>query len=242
MRIHGSAKKMPVLVPIGVNEEGQQVVLGLRAGDKESPSSWQEFFKDLKRRGLDCSEVLLGIMGGLPSLERVFEDEFPTAEVQRCQIRVTRNVLATVPRKLKKVIADEVRSICYASSRKKALKFFDQFKTYRENELPSPVKCLEASLDSCLTYLKVREEEWICHRTTNVTERVNKEFKRKTKPIEILAGGISCYTLLAFVCLQMELKTHRKSGEQPAFPSKTGRKQFPTKSLTVPVAPRIRFP
>jgi len=210
MRVNGSVEKVPVLVAIGVNEEGHRTVLGLQAGDKESASNWREFFKDLKRRGLDCNKVLLGIMDGLPGLERVFEDEFPAAKVQRCQIHVTRNVLAKVPRKLKKVIADEIRSIFYASSREKALEFFDQFKTRWEKELPSAVKCLEASLDSCLTYLEFPEEEWICLRTTNVIERLNKEFKRRTKPMEILAGERSCYTLLAFVCLKMELKWRSK--------------------------------
>ena len=210
MRVNGSVEKVPVLVAIGVNEEGHRTVLGLQAGDKESASNWREFFKDLKRRGLDCNKVLLGIMDGLPGLEKVFEDEFPAAKVQRCQIHVTRNVLAKVPRKLKKVIADEIRSIFYASSREKALEFFDQFKTRWEKEVPSAVKCLEASLDSCLTYIEFPEEEWICLRTTNVIERLNKEFKRRTKPMEILAGERSCYTLLAFVCLKMELKWRSK--------------------------------
>jgi len=32
------------------------------------------------------------------------------------------------------------------------------------------------------------EEEWISLRTSNVIERLNKEFKRRTKPMEIVAG------------------------------------------------------
>ena len=52
--------------------------------------------------------------------------------------------------------------------------------------------------------------EWLCLRTTNVIERVNKEFKRRTKPMEILAGERSCYTLLAFVCLKMEVHWRMK--------------------------------
>ena len=39
---------------------------------------------------------------------------------------------------------------------------------------------------------------------------VNKEFKRRTKPMEILAGERSCYTLLTFVCLKMELHWRSK--------------------------------
>ena len=80
------------------------MVLGLQAGDKESASNWREFFKDLKGRRLDGSNVTLGVMDGLPGLEKVFKEEFPKAKVQRCQVHVARNVLAKVPRKLKKEI------------------------------------------------------------------------------------------------------------------------------------------
>jgi len=210
MRIDGSIEKVPVLVSIGVTETGYRTVLGLQSGDKESATSWREMFNDLKRRGLDASRVQLGIMDGLPGLERVFKEEFTKAKVQRCQVHVARNVLAKVPTKLKKDVADQVRSIFYASSKSKAIEFFESFKAEREKDLPSAVKCLENSLNSCLTYLQFPQEEWICLRTTNVIERVNKEFKRRTKPMEILAGERSCYTLLAFVCLKMELNWRSK--------------------------------
>ena len=205
MRVDGSIEQVPVLVAIGVTTEGRRVVLGLQAGDKESASSWREFFKDLKRRGLSNTLVTLGIMDGLKGLERVFKEEFPQARVQRCQVHVARNVLAKVPKKLKKTVADDIRSIFYASSKKKALEFFAMFKARWQKEIPSAVKCLKSSLGSCLTYLAYPEEEWISLRTTNIIERLNKEFKRRTRPMEILAGEELCYTLLAFICLKMEL-------------------------------------
>ena len=210
MRIDGSIEKVPVLVAIGVTESGHRTVLGLQSGDKESATNWREMFKDLKRRGLDATRIQLGMMDGLPGLEKVFKEEFTKAKVQRCQVHVARNVLAKVPQKLKKEVADQVRSIFYASNKSKAIEFFNAFKAQREKELPSAVKCLENSLESCLTYLQFPQEEWICLRTTNVIERVNKEFKRRTKPMEILAGERSCYTLLTFVCLKMELHWRSK--------------------------------
>ena len=210
MRIHGSVEKVSVLVVIGVTKDGYRTVLAVQSGDKESAVNWRELFKDIKRRGLDPTQVILGIMDGLPGLEKVFLEEFPNAKVQRCQIHVARNVLAKVPRKLKKTIADEVRSIFYASSKRIAVQFFEQFKSRWQKEIPSAVKCLENSLESCLTYLQFPEEEWICLRTSNVIERVNKEFKRRTKPMEIVAGERSCYTLLAFISLKMELRWRSK--------------------------------
>jgi putative transposase len=205
MRIDGSVEKVPVLVAIGVTEAGQRRVLGFQAGDKESAPTWREFFKDLKRRGLNGRNMVLGVMDGLPGLEKVFKEEFPKAKVQRCQVHVSRNVLAKVPRKLKKAVADDLRSIFYASSKHKAMEFFDIFKEKWQQDLPSAVKCLETSIEACLTFFICPEEEWISLRTTNIIERLNKEFKRRTKPMEIVAGENACYMLLAFVSLKMEI-------------------------------------
>jgi putative transposase len=205
MRIDRSIEKVPVLVAIGVAKTGRKRVLGFQAGDKESAPTWREFFKDLKNRGLDGRDMVLGAMDGLPGLEKVFKEAFPKAKVQRCQIHVSRNVLAKVPRKLKKAVADDMRSIFYASSKPKAMEFFEVFKQKWQKDLPSAVKCLENSIEACLTFFICPEEEWISLRTTNIIERLNKEFKRRTKPMEILAGENACYTLLSFVCLKMEL-------------------------------------
>ena len=205
MRVGDSVDNIPVLAVIGVTHNGFKTVLGLQSGDKESASSWREFFKDLKQRGLNTDDVRLGVMDGLPGLETVFKEEFTHAKTQRCQVHVARNVLAKVPKKLKKEVADEIRSIFYASSKKKAHQFFRDFEKKRQQDLPSAVKCLGNSLVSCLTYLEFPEDEWISLRTTNVIERLNKEFKRRTRPMEIVAGENACYRLPAFISLKMEL-------------------------------------
>ena len=205
MRVYGSIETVPVLVAIGVTKAGHRLVLGLQSGDKESASSWRQFFKDLKRRKLNGQQVTLGIMDGLPGLEKVFKEEFTKAKVQRCQVHVARNVLAKVPKKLKESVADDMRSIFYASSKRKAVELFNQFKQKWEKELPSAVKCLERHIDACLIFFNFPEEEWISLRTTNIIERLNKEFKRRTRPMEIVAGEQACYTLLAFISVKMEL-------------------------------------
>ena len=74
-----------------------------------------------------------------------------------------------------------------------------------QRDLPSAVKCLERSIEACLAFFICPEGAWISLRTTNIIEHLNKEFKRRTKPMEIAAGENVCYTLLAFICLKMEL-------------------------------------
>jgi len=195
---------VPILVAIGVDINGYRSVLGFQSGDKESASSWRQFFKDLKNRGLNGSSVNLGIMDGLSGLEKVFKEEFSNSSVQRCQVHLARNVLSKVPAKHKKEVADDLRSIFYASSKDKAMDFFKDFKNKYDKDFPSAVKSLSNSIDSSLTFFKFPEEDWISIRTTNIIERLNKEFKRRTKSMEILAGEKSSYNLLAFISIKME--------------------------------------
>jgi putative transposase len=211
MRVAGSVEKVPVLVAVGVTAEGHKLVVGLRAGDKESASAWREFFKDLKGLGLAGEAIILGIMDGLTGLERVLKDEFPKSRIQRCQVHVARNVLAKVPHKLKRAVADDLKSISYASSKARALEFSQEIKDRWGKEVPSAIACLERSLAPCLTFFNFPVEHWVSLRTTNIIERLNNEFKRRTKPMwscphfwTILSEKISLFSnygvMVYFVC------------------------------------------
>lgn len=205
MRVEHKVVKLPMLVVIGVTNENRRVFLTIQQGDKESASTWREIFKDMKMRGLNASQIQLGIMDGLSGLEKVFAEEFINAKIQRCQIHVSRNVLCKVPKKMKPEIADRIRDIFYASSKKKAMANYRLFVEKYQKDIPSATASLTRSIHSCLTFYSFPKEEWISLRTTNVIERVNKEFKRRTKPMEILAGEESAYRLLCFIALKMEL-------------------------------------
>ncbi len=57
MRVARTIERVPVLVVIGVAENGQKQVIGIQSGDKESASRWWETFKDLKRREMDSPAI-----------------------------------------------------------------------------------------------------------------------------------------------------------------------------------------
>ena len=152
MRVAGSISSVPVPVAVGVTDTGRKMVLGMQSGDKESASAWRQYFKDLKRRGLNGSTIELGIMDGLPGLEKVFQEEFSKAKIQRCQVHVARNAIRKVPKKQKREVADDLGSILYAGNRKKAWKFFCDFEKKWEHELPSAVKPLKYSIGRCLIF------------------------------------------------------------------------------------------
>lgn len=204
MRVDKNITQVCVLVVIGVNEKNQKQVLALQAGDKESSATWRQLFKDLKKRGLQGGKVQLGLMDGLPGLEKVFTEEFVNAEVQRCQVHLARNVLTKCPAKIKEAVADDLRSIFYASTKSKAMKFYKEFEDRWAKEVPSAFKSLEQNIESALRFYNYPAEEWLSLRTTNPIERLNKEFKRRTKSMEIVAGEQSCYNLITVISLRME--------------------------------------
>jgi len=206
MRAGKHIVKAPMLIVIGVTYDNQRMFLNIQQGDKEKASTWREMFRDMKHvRGLNKDDIQLGIMDGLTGLEKVFEEEFPNAKTQRCTVHVTRNVLTKVPRSLQEETGDKLRDIFYAGSRKKAWARYEAFIKKWDTEIPSACKSLKNSIKQCLAFYKFPKEEWISIRTTNMIERLNKEFKRRTKPMEIVAGEKSCYTLLAFISLKMEM-------------------------------------
>ncbi len=205
MRRGTEVEKQCVLVVIGVTEGRRRQVLALQAGDKESSTAWRGVVHDLIRRGLDPSTHQLGIMDGLPGLEKAFLETFRKAKVQRCQFHKASNVLVKVRRKDRKIVALDLRRVLYAGNRLSAKQALEAFVGKWKAMYPDAVKCLQRDFEAVTAYLAFPELEWMHLRTTNLIERLNKEFKRRTKPMEIVAGENSVYTILAFVAMKMEM-------------------------------------
>ena len=68
---------------------------------------------------------------------------------------------------------------------------------------PGLVEIIERDLDSLLRFFRWEVPYWPSLRTTNPIERVNKEFKRRTKAMEIVRGEATMYRLLAYVALTL---------------------------------------
>ena len=204
MRRGNEVEKQCVLVVVGVTEDRQRRVLALQAGDRESSKSWAVVFQELIQRGLDPSAVQLGVMDGLPGLEKAFKAAFRKAAVQRCQFHKAGNVLAKVRKKDRLAVAEDMRRFFYAGDEKSAKAALARFGGRWRSIYPDAVACLEKDADALIAFLQFPEAEWMSLRTTNVVERVNKEFKRRTRPMEIVAGEASVYRILAFVAIKME--------------------------------------
>jgi len=115
------------------------------------------------------------------------------------------NVITKTPKTMRQEVSDSLRDIFYAIDGKTATERYDNFVKKYDALIPSAVASLERIIHSCLTFYDFPEEEWIRLRTTNIGERLNREFKRRTDSMELLAGEKSAYVILCFVAYRMEL-------------------------------------
>jgi putative transposase len=193
----------PTLVVIGVDETDRKSVLSMVQGDKDARSAWEMVFRMLKERGLDGSAVQLGVMDGLPGLAEAFLEAFPNARVGRCWIHRLRNVLPLVPRRYQAEFKRDWDKAAYAKDRADAEAAAGALRERWRPVAGDAVARFERDLDALLCHYDFPREYWAALRTTNPIERVNKEFKRRSKSMEQM-GADGLKTLLAFTALRLE--------------------------------------
>lgn len=195
----GEVQNVSVLVAIGVSTDGYREIIGAAEGMKEDFESWHNFFIWLKERGLTGVRLIVGdkCLGMLESIV----DVFPEAKYQRCTVHFYRNVFSVVPRGRMREVSLMLKAI-HAQENKEAAraKAASVVAKLREMKLSVAAKKVEDGVDETLTYMDFPTEHWTRIRTNNVTERVNREIKRRTKAIGAFPDGQSA---LMLVCARL---------------------------------------
>jgi transposase-like protein len=193
----------PTLVVLGVDEDGHKSVLSMIQGDKDSRPAWEMVFADLKARGLEASAVELGIMDGLPGLADAFKESFPRARTARCWVHKGRNVFPRVPRRYQAAFREDWDRVQYAEGEGAARLAFGALQERWRDTCDDAIASMERDIEALLVHYAFPKEHWDALRTTNPIERVNKEFKRRSKAMEQV-GPDGLKTLLAFTALRLE--------------------------------------
>jgi putative transposase len=199
-----TVEREPTLVVIGVDVNDKKSVLAMVQGDKDSRSAWEMVFATLKERGLDASKVQLGIMDGLVGLGEAFLEAFPRARIARCWVHKARNVMPLVPRRYQAELKSDWDKMAYANGRDEAGAALVAFKARWQGTCADAVARFEKDVDALFSHYDFPREHWASLRTTNPIERVNKEFKRRSKSMEQM-GADGLKGLLAFTALRLEL-------------------------------------
>ncbi len=195
----GKKDETPLLVALGVDDQGQKEVLGLIVAGAESTDAWQGLIDDLKRRGVQQVDLL--VTDGDEGLIGVLERSFPKTPRQRCVTHKERNVLAKIPARTKSQVAAALKEVFRQPSREIAWTQAEAFRVRYEKAYPAAVATLWRDLDDCLTFYAFPHAMWKYIRTTNVLEGLFHITRQRTTKIGAFQNEASCI-LIVYAVIQ----------------------------------------
>lgn len=212
VRRGGRIQSSAVLVICGIDEEGRRDVLGYWLGDSESEATWGEAFADLKARGVRGVELV--VSDAHAGLRKALSRHFQGAAWQRCQVHLMRDLLNKASWKDYKELARDLKGI-YASDEKEAcLVAAEAVAAKWEKRLPKMSKALREGVEDSLAVLGFAREHRRRLRTTNMIERQNREFRKRTRKVSIFPNEGSCLRLFGAMCLEL---SEQWQGEQKRY-------------------------
>jgi transposase-like protein len=184
-----------ILVIIGADASGQQELVGLWDGYRESEQSWKALLLDLQSRGLEHGPALAigdGALGFWKALRQVYGQ----TRWQRCWVHKTANVLDKLPKALQPQAKQRLQAIWMAPDRQRASMAFDLFGTTYEAKYPKAAECLAQDREVLLAFYDFPAEHWGHLRTTNPIESTFATVRLRTNKTR---GCLSRTTMLAMV-------------------------------------------
>jgi putative transposase len=179
VRIGGRRERVPVLVTLGVRANGERVVLDMRLVGEESAASWTEVVASLAARRL--ARPVLAVVDGNPGLTSALRSHWPGIEIQRCTAHKLRNLQAKAPARLREELTEDYRRMIYGDTVAAVEQARARFIKKWRLRCPAVVESLQEAGDELFTFLRFPSSQWKALRTTNALERINEEFRRRTK-------------------------------------------------------------
>jgi transposase-like protein len=170
---------VPVLVALGVRADGRKVLLDLRLVGDESTAAWRDLLSSLVDRHLGTP--VLALIDGSAGLRAALREAWPTLAVQRCTTHKLRNLEAKAPKRQREELAEDYRRMIYAETATLVDQARQRFRRKWKLQCPAVFECLEEAGDELFTFLRFPRAQWRALRTTNALERINEEFRRRTK-------------------------------------------------------------
>ncbi len=189
--------RRPVLVALGITNQGRREILDFCLARGESQAAWEAFLRDLHARGLTGAGVALIAVDGGAGLLAALPLVYPRARVQRCWAHKTRNVLDKVRLADREAVKRDLQRISQAPDRAEARRRARAFVDRWSRRYPAAVRCLWGDIDELLTFFLLEELEWRkAVRTTNAIERRFREVRRRTRPMGVMANPASIERVL----------------------------------------------
>lgn len=182
----GTVSGEVIYFAMGIDEEGHRQILGFYVGGQESANGWRDVLKDLYDRG--AHEVLLGVFDGLPGLDTAFKETYPKADVQHCIVHKVRSTFPKIRVQHKVEVIEDLKTIYTAKDHDLALAAFNIVKEKWGKLYPKEMRSWEEQLSTLLTFYKYPKQVKEAIYTSNPIERMNKEIRKRLKPMNSLTN------------------------------------------------------
>jgi transposase-like protein len=212
VRIGKRRVRVPVLVTLGVRADGDRVILDVRLVGDESTAAWRDVIQSLVARQIGVPT--LAVIDGNPGLAAALREQWPTLAIQRCTTHKLRNLEAKAPARLREELAEEYRRMIYADSRAAVAQAHGRFLKKWRLRCPAVIECLDEAGEDLFTFLRFPPSQWKALRTTNALERINEEFRRRTKTQASLPGQDAVLFLLFGLLRTGQVKLRKMDGWQ----------------------------
>jgi transposase-like protein len=179
VRCAGKSGSLPVMAAVGVRATGEKVLLALELRGSESAAAWESFLQALLSRGLKRPQ--LAIIDGNAGLVRALEDLWPGLPRQRCVVHKLRNLLAHAPKRLHDDIRADFHAMVYAEDVAGVRAGYEAFLRKWRRLSEGVARSFEEAGPDLITFIGYPKSQWKALRTTNIIERINQEFRRRTK-------------------------------------------------------------
>lgn len=230
------AQERVVVAAMAVWPDGSYQLLHFEIAEDEDETAWLSLFDHLIARGLDPDTVQLVVSDGTKGLLAAMKARLPQAQQQRCVTHKVRGMkryliyknlpetetanLASDQSSLKAQrwakMREEGHAIYQAETYEQAQLRLEAFTTKWEPLEPKAIHAFLWGIKRTFVFYQFDTSLHIHIRTTNLLERVFREFRTKTDEIGAFPNEISCLTVF-FLVVQRD---HAKHG-RPFMMAKT---------------------
>jgi putative transposase len=212
VRIGKRRERVPVLVTLGVRGDGERVVLDVRLAGDESTAAWRDVIRSLVDRHVGMPR--LAMIDGSAGLAAALREQWPSLAIQRCTAHKLRNLEVKAPVRLREELAEDYRRMIYGDTRALVDQARARFTKKWRLRCPAVVECLQEAGDDLFAFLRFPKTQWKALRTTNALERINGEFRRRTKTQASLPGQGAVLLLLFGLLRSGQVKLRKIDGWQ----------------------------
>jgi len=210
VRSGGRVVSLPVLVALGVQENGEKVLLSLMTTGAESADGWQLLLDDLATRKMGRPRLV--ISDGNAGLAAALDRLWPGLPHQRCTVHKLRNLLAKAPKHTHEAVREEYHRMVYAETLEVARKVREAFLLKWKKQCPGVAASLEEAGENLLIFYRFPESQWRSLRTTNAIERMQLEFRRRVKTQAALPNEGAVLRVFFGLWISGQMKLHRING------------------------------